>query len=78
MPQVDGELFRVQPDRPPAPPADVGIHSWPIGSFAPMAFYRARPIVDFTRTVLMQFLLNFVLQAALAICISLFGSYPAQ
>ena len=66
MPQADGELFRVQPDRPPAPPVDVGIHSWPIGSFAPMAFYRPRPIVDFTRTVLVQFLLNFMLQAGLA------------
>ena len=31
-----------------------------------MAFHRRAPIVDFTRTALVQFLLNFVLQALLA------------
>jgi hypothetical protein len=67
VPQAEGpEVFRVQPDTPPAPPIDAGIHSWPIGSYAPMAFYRPKPIVDFTRTVLVQFLLNLVLQAWLA------------
>jgi len=63
VPQADGsELFRVHPDTPPAPLPDIGIHSWPFGSFAPMAFYRPTPIADFTRTVLVQFLLNFVLE----------------
>ena len=64
MPQAEGsELFRVHPDTPPAPPPDIGIHSWPFGSYAPMAFYRPTPIADFTRTILVQFLLNFVLVA---------------
>lgn len=64
MGKADGhELFRVQPDRPPAPPPDVGVHSWPIGSFAPMAFYRPAPIVHFTGTVFTQFLLNILLHA---------------
>jgi hypothetical protein len=73
MPQADGpELFRIQPDTAPAPPADAGIHSWPVGGFAPMAFYRRTPIVDFTRTVLVQFLLSFVLQALLAAAPGLF------
>lgn len=67
MPQAQGpELLRVHPDTPPAPPTNAGIHAWPIGSFAPMAFYRRVPIVDFTRTVLAQSLLGFVLQALLA------------
>src|SRR6187549_4277913 len=66
MPHADeSELFRVQPDTPPAPPPDIGIHSWPFGSYAPMAFYRPTPIVDFTRTVLVQFLLDMALQAVL-------------
>lgn len=67
MPQAERpELFRIEPDTPPAAPVDAGIPSWPVGSFAPMAFYRAAPIVDFTRTALVQFVLNFVLQALLA------------
>ena len=66
MPQAEGpELFRVEPDVPPGPPPDAGIPSWPFGSYAPMAFYRPTPIVDFTRTVLVQFLLNMALQALL-------------
>ena len=67
MPQADEtELFRVQPDTPPAPPPDIGVHSWPFGSYAPMAFYRPVPIVHFTGTILVQFLLDFVLRAWLA------------
>lgn len=66
MPQAEEpELFRVEPDRRPLPPPDAGIPSWPFGSYAPMGFYRPAPIVDFTRTVLVQFLLNLALQAVL-------------
>jgi hypothetical protein len=64
MPQAEEpELYRVEPDRPNGPLRDEGIHSWPIGSFAPMGFYRPAPIVHFTGTVLFQFVLDFVLQA---------------
>ncbi len=71
------ELFRVQPDALPTPPVDVAVPSWPIGSFAPMAFYRPAPIVDFTRTALVQFLLDFVLHAWLATAPGIFaiGAY---
>ena len=55
------ELYRVQPDAPPAPPSDEGIHSWPFGSYAPIGFYRPLPIVRFAGTVLLQFVLNLVL-----------------
>ena len=67
MPQADGsELFSIQPDGPPPSATDEGVHAWPIGSFAPMAFYRPAPIVHFTGTVLVQFLLNLVLLAVFA------------
>lgn len=65
-PEADeAALFRVQPDTPPAPPRDEGIHSWPFGSYAPMGFYRPVPIVRFARTVLAQFVASFVLQSLL-------------
>ena len=57
----DTELFQIQPDTPPAAPAAEGSHAWPIGSYAPMGFYRPVPIVRFAGTVLLQFLLNLVL-----------------
>src|SRR6186713_2411382 len=57
----DTELFLVEPDRPRESVPDVGIHSWPFGSYAPIGFYRPAPIVHFTGTVLAQFLINFVL-----------------
>jgi hypothetical protein len=66
MPQAESpKLFRIQPDTTPTP-ANEAIPSWPARGFAPMAFYRPAPIVDFTRTALIQFLLNFILQALLA------------
>lgn len=66
MPQSDmPELFRVQPDTPPEPPIDIGVHSWPVGSYAPMAFYRPTPIVHFTRAVVGQLALNYLLYAVL-------------
>src|SRR6478735_7513873 len=62
MPQArDTELFQIQPDTPPAAPSAEGIHAWPIGSYAPMGFYRPVPVVRFAGTVLLQFLLNLVL-----------------
>ena len=73
------ELFRVQPDRPPVPMPDIGVHSWPVGSFAPMAFYRPVPIVHFTGTVFAQFLLDILLHAWLleAPGIVAIGAYAA-
>lgn len=66
MPQAhETELFRVEPDRPTAPPPDIGIHSWPIGSYMPMGFYRPVPIVRFTATIVFQSLANLVLHALL-------------
>jgi hypothetical protein len=66
MPQTEEPvLYRVQPDRPPAPPPDVGVHSWPVGSYMPMGFYRPVPIVRFTGAMVVQSLANVVLHGLL-------------
>lgn len=66
MPEVEeARLYRVQPDRPPAPLPDIGVHSWPIGSYMPMGLYRPVPIVRFTGTVVTQGVANVLLHAVL-------------
>jgi hypothetical protein len=59
-------LHRVQPDRPPGPKIDEGIHAWPIGSFMPMGFYRPVPIVRFTGLIVLQSAIDVALVAVLA------------
>ncbi len=62
MPQPDPpELHQVQPDRPPAPFEDTGVHAWPLGGYMPMGFYRPVPIVRFTGTIVLQNVINLVL-----------------
>jgi len=50
------EFYREQPDRPPAAPEDIGIHSSPIGSFMPIGIYRPLPIVRFAGAIVVQVL----------------------
>ncbi|OYW44032.1 MAG: hypothetical protein B7Z08_03965 [Sphingomonadales bacterium 32-68-7] len=45
---------------------DIGIHSWPIGSFMPMGLYRPVPIVHFTAAIVVQSLLNLAVVGLLA------------
>ena len=66
MAQLDETgLFLTEPDRPPAPQPDVGIHAWPVGGFMPMGFYRPVPIVRLTGVIVFQSVAHIVLYAAL-------------
>ena len=66
MPETEeARLYRVQPDRPPAPAPDIGVHSWPIGSYMPMGLYRPVPIVRFTGAVVTQSIANVLLHGLL-------------
>lgn len=60
------ELYRTQPDQPPQPAADAGIHAWPAGSFMPLGFYRPVPIVRFTATIVLQGVAQLVLLVLLS------------
>jgi len=70
--QRDDDLYREQPDSPFIPDNEAGVHSWPVGSFAPIGTYRPIPIawfagVLFLHPILLLLLMPFLVAQPLLV-----------